>query len=634
PDRMLTRQVSSYLARWGLIPDDSAGEPLDQTPPGRLLAMTAGLLCRPVDAVDLMAILKHPLTNSSAQARGEHLLRARDLELQLLRGKAMHPSASRIADWAAKRSAEPDRHSGDLTWAAWLGEVILAAPMRAEAPFAEFFGAHMRLTERIAAGPESAGSGELWEEENGRAARAVIDKIRGEAMAGGHLRPTEYRDIVTAILSNEETRSPLRPDQNVMIWGAMEARVQGADLMILAGLNEGIWPKAEGADPWLSRGLRAACGLRLPDRRVGLSAHDFQQAASAPEVWLCRSVRDADAETVPSRWLNRLMNLMQGAGPLSRGQIEDMEARGAAYLEAAAQLDEPGPEEIAPLASRDAPAPPPALRPSRLSVTQIERLIRDPYAIYAEKTLGLRKLDPLRPTPDARLRGTLLHDIVHVFVDRTRYGLPNDPGGLFMEIAQERLNTAEDWPVARHLWLSSLANALPEFLAGEARRRVDARPGILEQKGEAVFDEIDFTLVGKPDRIDRAEDGRVLIYDYKSGTIPSAKMVDAFNKQLHLEAVMAARGAFTRGDPAVAAAVAFVSLRATGDVLHLSLSPEEIAETEEGLRKLVAGMRDPSRGFVPRRAMEKESYPSDFEHLARYGEWDDSSEIRVVKVGG
>ena len=161
------------------------------------------------------------------------------------------------------------------------------------------------------------------------------------------------------------------------------------------------------------------------------------------------------------------------------------------------------------MATRDAPAPPPALRPSRLSVTQIERLIRDPYAIYAEKTLGLRKLDPLRPTPDARLRGTLLHDIVHVFVDRTRDGLPNDPGGLFMEIAQERLNTAEDWPVARHLWLSSLANSLPEFLAGEGRRRVDASPGILEQKGEAVFDEIDSTLVGKPDRIDRAEDAPI-----------------------------------------------------------------------------------------------------------------------------
>ncbi len=99
---------------------------------------------------------------------------------------------------------------------------------------------------------------------------------------------------------------------DVMIWGTLEARVQGADLVILGGLNEGVWPEPPTPDPWLNRKMRNDARLLLPDRRIGLSAHDFQQAVAADEVILTRSVRDAEAQTVPSRWVNRLTNLMQG----------------------------------------------------------------------------------------------------------------------------------------------------------------------------------------------------------------------------------------------------------------------------------------------------------------------------------
>ena len=96
-------------------------------------------------------------------------------------------------------------------------------------------------------------------------------------------------------------RNPHLGHPNVLVWGTLEARVQGADLLILAGLNEGSWPEAPAPDPWLNRQMRADAGLLLPERRIGLSAHDFQQAIAAKEVWLTRSQRSDDAQTVPSR---------------------------------------------------------------------------------------------------------------------------------------------------------------------------------------------------------------------------------------------------------------------------------------------------------------------------------------------
>ena len=73
------------------------------------------------------------------------------------------------------------------------------------------------------------------------------------------------------------------------------------------------------------------------------------------------------------------------------------------------------PAASVPPAPRPAPCPPVAARPEVLSVTQVEKLIRDPYAIYAQYILGLRKLAPLLPRGDARERGIALHEVMEAF---------------------------------------------------------------------------------------------------------------------------------------------------------------------------------------------------------------------------
>ena len=65
PDRTLTRRVAAALARWGIRPDDSAGIPLNQTAPGRMLRHVVRMFGVRPSSDALLVLLKHPLTASA-----------------------------------------------------------------------------------------------------------------------------------------------------------------------------------------------------------------------------------------------------------------------------------------------------------------------------------------------------------------------------------------------------------------------------------------------------------------------------------------------------------------------------------------------------------------------------------------
>jgi RecB family exonuclease len=415
-----------------------------------------------------------------------------------------------------------------------------------------------------------------------------------------------------------------------MIWGTLEARVQGADVVILGGLNEGSWPEAPSPDPWLNREMRAKSGLLLPERRIGLAAHDFQQAIGAPTVILSRAIRDAEAQTVPSRWINRLVNLMSGlttnGGP---DGLAAMRARGQALLDMVDLFDAP----IAPPtpAPRPEPAPPVAYRPDRLSVTRVQTLIRDPYAIYASYVLNLRRLNPLRPEPDAALRGTVLHKVLEDFV---RDADPNDPDARADLMAKTDTILAEmaPWPADRRAWRAAMERAADWFIEGEAERRKTAVPERLEVRAQTVM-ENGFTLTAEADRIDRNTDGTVTIYDYKTGSVPTKAAMDAFDKQLYLEAILAERGAFQDMNPTVVHSVAHIGMGSDRKVSSHMMNDTILAETWSGLAELVDRYRDPTLGYKARRALTKTSDRSDYDHLSRFGEWNESTPPTLIKVG-
>ncbi|MDG4650274.1 double-strand break repair protein AddB [Roseibacterium sp. SDUM158017] len=627
PDRNLARQVAAALDRWNIVPDDSGGEPLGLTASGRFLRLVAQAMTGPLDAERLVAILSHPLTHTGAD-RGPHLRLSREFELRALRGRVAFPEPATLRAWAAART-----DAGPATeWADWVAEVLLAPRETGPMPFAERVAAHVAMAEAIAAGPGQGGAGTLYESDGGEAAAALVADLQAEAAHGGPMNARDYADFVTALAADREARSVLRPHALIQIWGTLEARVQGAELLILAGLNDGVWPSAPKADPWLNRALRDMAGLRLPDRAIGLSAHDFQQAAAAPMVWFSRAKRDAETDTVPSRWLNRITNLLDGASDASKAHLKEMRDRGDVWIARAETLLRPVAAVDA--APRPAPAPPAAARPDRINVTEVEDLVRDPYKVYARRVLGLSPLDPLRAQPDAAMRGSSLHDILDRFLAAYPRQMPEDAEARLMEIAGDVLDGVP-WPVARRLWHARLARVAPWFIRTEAERRDFALPWLREEKKAWTVTGLPrpLTLVGKADRIDRLPDGRIAIYDYKSGKPPTEKEERSFSKQLWLEAAMAAGGAFGEGGPLETARIAYIGLGASPETVERDPTPEDVAGVAAEFRRLMSHYLAPGTGFPSRRAVRNVIWRGDYDQLARYGEWDETVPASRIPVG-
>ncbi|MBI1171083.1 double-strand break repair protein AddB [bacterium] len=628
PDRNLARRVEAQLDRWGILPDDSAGMPLALSAPGRLLRHVARAFEAPLTADVLMTLLKHPLAGSGGE-RGLHLKLTRELELELRRKGPVFPTAEALLIWSNARP-EPEA----APWGQALARVLdLIASPPAESLSAHF-ALHLATTEALARGTAAEGAGELWSKEPGVAARKLMDALAEECDHEGSLSRSDYRMLFDGLIAKEEVRSPVTGHPLVAFHGPREAREVVADLVILAGLNEGTWPAASDPDPWLNRKMRKDAALLLPERQIGLSAHDYQQAVAAPEVILSRALRDAEAETVPSRWLNRLCNLMAGL-PDRRGPeaLQAMERRGQVWLARCAELEQPGGTVVDALkpAVRPQPRPPVPARPKELSLTRIRSLIRDPYAIYAQYVLRLKPLDPLRAQPDPRDRGTALHLILERFVrERPQDEAMDEARNRLLRIGAEVLAAETPFPSARALWHARLERAADHFLRQD--QKLGGRTLQIEKSGATKVEGTDFTLYGTPDRIDVLPDDRLHLIDYKTGTPPTKAQQTVFELQLHLAAAMAERGGFTP-HPMEVAQISYIGLGASEKVEETPLTPDEINAVWARFVALIKAYEDPKTGYTARRAVFDLRYPGDYDHLARFGEWDMTQRAVAIAVG-
>ncbi|NNJ66991.1 MAG: double-strand break repair protein AddB [Boseongicola sp.] len=633
PDRTLGRRVAAALSRWNIVPDDSAGRPLSLTPPGRFLRHVLSLLQAESTSENVIALLKHPITRTDGTDRGDHLRATREFELFL-----RHEAAVTISDETLDAFVHPDRKPEFADWAAWLKTTLAELSTPAPETLGDAINTHIAIAQSIAQGPDGTGTGELWEKEAGRDALQCIETLRDPKISETPLSLHDYRALFETTLAAGNTRATETSHPNVLIWGTLEARVMGVDLAILGGLNEGVWPARPDPDPWLSRKMRRTLGLLTPEREIGLSAHDYQQAIAAPRVILSRARRDDDAETVPARWINRLTNLLTGlAGEDPEAPISQMRARGNHYLRIATQLD--APDSIPEPAVRPAPAPPINTRTRSYTVTDIEKLIRDPYAIYARYTLRLKALQPLRPEPNAAMRGTVFHKIAETFL-ASPLSDPSADTNRFLEIAQAELSKNVPWPSVRAQWFGHLSAIAEAFIADEIRRQSQATPLGQEIIGSITLPGSVFHLRGKADRIDQRPDGQLIIYDYKTGSPPSEREMRYYKRQLLVEAVMAEHGAFKDIPATKVARVDHIglnrALKQTGvdlDFYQASKSEQidyRTTTVETELRRLLEHFRQETQGYMSRRAMERVRFSGDFDHLARFGEWDETQD--PVKV--
>ena len=634
PDRALGRRVAAALTRWGILPDDAAGKPLALSAPGRFLRQIARMMTQKLTSDALLILLKHPLCHSAAR-RGDHLRLTRELELSLRRYGPAFPTADSLVGWAG---AQKDPFAAE--WASSLALCLDALPLPPDLPLNQAQARHLALAEAFARGTDAESTGELWLKEPGIHARALFAELAEEAAHGAPVSPPEYLRLFDSLIHQigQDSRETQAVHPLISILGPREARETGATRVILAGLNEGIWPRRAPLDAWMNRKMRHEAGLLLPERQIGLAAHDYQQAAGAPEVFLTRSRRDAEAQTVPSRWLNRLTNLLSGL-PDQGGQtaLDQMQARGDHWLQLATRAAQPASAHRADpalaRAPRPAPRPPISARPTKLSLSRVRDLIRDPYAIYASTVLRLSKLDPLRASPDARDRGVVLHAVMERFIAETPKDEPPEGAeARLLDLTQSLLAASVDFPTERLLWYARMAKVAGQIVAAEAER--EGSKLALEVAGEMKFTNPDFTLYGRLDRADLLPDGRIELIDYKSGAPPTAKAQLSFEKQLLLTALMAENGAFPELGPSEVARTQYFGLKDPDNPQEMQITPELLREVYAKFHHLIAQYAEAGTGYISRRALQRDEEDRDFDQLARFGEWQMSDAAQPIDVGG
>ncbi len=631
PDRGLARRVAAALGQWDIAIDDSAGIPLSATAPASFLLHVGELVAGAWAPAPLLAVLKHPLA-AGGLAPGAFRAAARALEIAVLRGP--RPAGGIAGLRAVLAATQREQALGE-----WLDDLqarfapFSRAMDRGKVPLTDLLQAHIEAAEALAESSEESGPARLWAGEAGEAMAGFVAELQLAGAGFPAIPPAQYPALLQALMAGRVVRPRFGRHPRLNIWGLLEARLQRADVMILGGLNEATWPAETQADPWMSRPMRASFGLPLPERRIGLTAHDFAQCFGAPEVVLTRALRIEGAPSVPSRWLLRLdavLHALAGADPdepTKEPAPTDFLLGRSLMLGWHRELHMPDPGEIKPI-DPPAPRPPVPARPRRLSVTQIETLMRDPYALYARKILGLRALDPIDADPGAADRGLFIHKALEEFVrSHPGPGLPEDGLSKLLAFGRRALGASLALPGVWAFWWPRFERIAAWFLQCEEVRRHEIARSHVEVRGERALAAPggDFLLTATADRIDERRDGSLAILDYKTGALPSTKEIaGGFAPQLPLEAAIAAGGGFE--DVAAGAVAELAFWRLTGGDPPGKIKPLKdpgalAQEALDGLGAVIARFDDEATPYLARPRPGAAPRYSDYVHLERIAEW-------------
>ncbi len=637
PDQTLCRRVTAELQRWCIIPDNSLGGSLAFSDLGIFIRQSIKVFNQNFDIQDFLILLKHPLCLTDD--RSYHLENLKILESSAIVRGSINQNFNLDELWISGQGVKFSE------WFYWLKSICLKTVCFSEdRSFKVLFETHKYFLNDLISGPKFIEKehiksyGYIWGTAIGTLILKEIDCL---IRLSGQIRELDiyaYGCFLEKLLRDSRSfPKSLNSHPSVHIWGTLESRTQTADVFILAGLNEGLWPEKSLDDQWLTRSMRSKLGMSLLERKIGLSAHDFQQASMAKTLVISRSLSQEGAPSIASRWLIRVENFLIGLGEKGINSLFEIRSRGNRLLQLAIDINQDEffvmglPEMTRTPASRPAPCPSVEKRPKKLPITQINTLIRNPYAIYAKYVLNLKKLNDLSDSDDPKDIGILFHKVMENFVGETFKKLP--PMKLSMNLLEKKFeeifSVFRGSPEKLIYWRSKFKDRIEEIIKLEQVRRQEASPFALEVYGKYVItysDGYEFTIVGKADRIDKNIDGFV-IYDYKTGGV-SQEMVRAFSPQLDIEAIMLNNGGFKGVPKGKVVGLSLISLSNKPTQVQSFLIDPVLNERREALEKKIEGLIFSNQPFIAR--VHQIEYKDDYHHLSRYGEWFDGDDYDEV----
>ena len=617
PDRDLAQRVVAELQRWNISVFDSAGEPLSRRGLGAALNLLLQLQLDEFAPAKLFAFLRHPLVNLGLD-QSNYLHLVQQFELAVLRGPVvmLESYAAMLAHAQSKAAVDHHLHPAIKAFRAddWAALQMLGQSIDQLINLLVVDGTG--LTANLVAYENAlhfAIPQVAWDETSS----GLLDLLE-ELKTEGHRLPDATAQE-TAMLLHQFLQTQKQPPNDdghprLAILGTIEARLMPFDVMILGGLNETVWPKGADPGPWLNRSMREKLNLPMPERDIGMAAHDFEQGLCSPQVYLTWSKRLNHAPQSPSRWLLRLKAVLLTSGVAA--------PESAHWLALAQTLDR---ADAAPPMQKPNFAPPIVSRPTRFSVTDVEKLIRNPYAIYARKILRLEPLPDFAEAPHEGLRGSLFHDAIG------KWNAEQSPSLESLLAEGEKILATLGAAQERHFWAPHFKRLAGFLWAEQVELRNHLIKTFAELNGKYKFkvDGVEYTLTARADRIDILNNNSARIIDYKTGEVPSIDQVKAkFSPQLTLEAAMLLDGAFDFKPQSVTELLYFKIGGGRKGLEKKSAvrdGADEIAKLGAqhmaGFKKLLSIYRDAAQSYLPRVSVEMDDADQDYDHLSRYLEW-------------
>ncbi|PIR38135.1 MAG: double-strand break repair protein AddB [Alphaproteobacteria bacterium CG11_big_fil_rev_8_21_14_0_20_39_49] len=613
--RDLAKRVSGILQKWNVQIDDSAGSHLNSTPQAVFLRLLAAMVAdRGENSVSLLGLLKNPYANCGLGAK-EFKDNVRKLEIACMRG------IRNSEGFKGYYNKIDSKLSNRLKNVEEILQPMFKLMSRDQIAFDAMLKTHIQVAQNIAADDKADGVERLWSSDSGGQLKDFLDELLISSKDFKQIDPTDYLGLLDALLTGQTYRPQYGSHPRLHILSPIEARMLRFDLVILGELNEGEWPLSGKSDPWMSRPMRDDFGLPLPEKKIGQSAHDFVQLLSSENVLITRSEKLDGTQTIPSRWLLRLdavLNITGKQGALKPKLPWVKWARLLNKADSYLKMEAP------------CPNPPVECRPRKLSVTSIEKLMRDPYWIYANKILHLKKLDEIDKEPGGAEFGNFVHDVLEEFIKQYDSIKPEDRYTYLLELGRNILQKENLKSAIISFWFPRFERIAAWIVQNEEKRRENNIDVLTEIKGKynIIYAGEIFTLEARADRVEIDEDGNICIVDYKTGTPPSAKEVKlGLSPQMTLEGVIAKKGGFDREGKVKSLEYWKLSggQKDTQSKYAGYKNQEELAslleDAENGAKSLIEVMFFQENPFLSIPNKEKEITYNDYKHLERVKEW-------------
>ena len=595
-DRNLARRVAAELQRWNIKVDDSAGQPLSLTPVGIYLRQLSNAVKSGFASVEFLSLLKLPLLAAGRDYADIRRL-VRDYEKKVLRGNCYDEALEREIGFIKEQMREFSE--------------LLQQP---RADFKMLLELHIKAAEKIATLPNKKGADILWKGDAGEAAAGFIADLYQSAGVLGEVDTAEYEGLFEALMAGVTVRPKYGMHPRLRILGPIEARLMHFDTIIVGEVNEGAFPKAAGADPWMSRPMKKDFGLPLPEKAIGVLAHDFCQLLAAESVYLTRAERVQGTPMVKSRWWMRLETVLK-ALDVDIAELED-----EAFSSWATFLDR---VEVFRRLLPPEPRPPVEARPRVMSASAVENWMRDPYIIYAKYILKLKKLDELEQDLSLKDYGNIIHAVLEKFNTKYPFVFPENAKTELLTLGQDYFTENKIAMETRAFWWPVFEKTVDWLVGAEQHYRPQIKKVHSEVEGSFSFEAPagKFTITAKADRVDETKDGKINVIDYKTGYARSVKEVEGgYAPQLPIEGLIAKFGGFQNIPAAEIDKLIYWQLGRQEVVVEKNMQ-ELLDRSYERIVTLASIFDFEKTAYISQPNPKYAPRYSDYEHLARVREW-------------